>query len=338
MKIEKRIWGSVDGREAWLFEMECGQMRACVSNYGGLLQSLVVKGRDVVLGYDSLEEYRASETFFGAMVGPIADRLYHGSCTIDGVRVQLECNAGPDCMHSGAAGFHARLWDWELLEDGVKLLGSFFGEENPFPGRMDVELRYRIRENALRLEYAATCDREFAASFTNHSYFNLDSGENHCRDHVLTLCADVYAPTRRECEPICTGESASVEGTPFDLRSGCPVGDVIARENFREVRTGGGIDHYFPIRGEGMRLHAVLESPKSGLRMECRSDAPGVLVYSANGLEDEPGKGARRYGRNWGICLETECFPNAVNFPGLRSQAVHPAHSRYESATEFIFA
>lgn len=343
MLINKRPWGEWEGREIWLFEIAAEDgLRACVSNYGGVLQSLIVKDKngndaDVVLGYDTLGEYIRSDTFFGAMIGPIADRMHHGSCEVDGVRVQLELNAGPDSMHSGPKGFHSRAWDWEILEDGVAFTRCFTPDDYGFPGSMDVRLAYRVQGNTLRLEYSAGCDREFAVSFTNHSYFSLNGGKGHCRDQQLRICASAYARTRRDSDPICTGETPCTAGTPFDLANGQKIGEVVARTDFSEVRTGGGIDHYFPVDGEGMRLHARLECAESGIALNCVSDAPGLLVYTANGLEDEKGKGSAVYGRNWGVCLETGRFPNAVNLPALRGTVVQPAGSRYESATEYIF-
>lgn len=343
MKISKRNWGCVNGQAVYLFDLENGDMRASVSNYGGVLQSLLVKnGRgeiiDAVLGYDTLEEYLRSETFFGAMVGPIADRLGEGACELDGRRVQFPLNAGPDCMHSAGCGFHAQMWNWEELADGVAFTRTFADGELMLPGCLQVRLAYRIpAENTLRLEYSAVCDRETALSFTNHSYFTLNGGMGDCRGHELTLHASAYAETCREVEPICTGRRMDVSGTPYDLRSGRAIGDVLLHTEFPELRSGGGIDHYFCVDGEGMRCHAELVSRDDGLQLNCLSDAPGVLVYSANGLEAENGKGGRVYGRNWAVCLETECFPNAVNMPEWRKTVLAAPGERFESATEFVF-
>ena len=344
MKLSKREWGRLNGRTVFLFDIEMGDMRAAVSNYGGILQSLLVKnGRgeaiDTVLGYDTLQEYVESETFFGAMVGPIADRLGQGRCTLDGKEAQFPLNAGPDCMHSASYGFHALVWDWEEMEDGIAFIHNYAEGELPLPGNLQVRLCYRMPcENTLRLEYSAVCSRETALSFTNHSYFTLNGGRGDCGNHVLWVNASHYAETCRDAEPICTGRRLDVSGTPFDLRTGCRVGDVLKCSGFREIQTGGGIDHYFCVDGEGMRCHARLASAEDALEMTCRSDAPGVLVYSANGLEAEKGKNGRLYGRNFALCLETERFPNAVNLPGLRESVILSAGERFESATEFCFS
>lgn len=344
MKITKRIWGMSGGKTVFLFELNSGNIRAVVSNYGGVLQSLYVpdafgKELDIVLGYDTLAEYQASETFFGAVIGPIADRLGEGSCTLGGKTVQLPLNAGPDTMHSGPGGFHGLVWDWEILADGIRFCLDLNESHTGFPGNLKAGFSYRIPDaNTLRIEYGAVCDCETALSFTNHSYFNLDGGENHCCDQLLTIRASRYAETERESDPICTGRALMVENTPFDFRQGRMLGDVLAHADFREIRTGGGVDHFFLVDGEGMREHAVIESKKSGLALSCRSDAPGILVYTGNGLAAEGGKKGKIYDKNWAICLETECFPNGVNLPEWRKQVILSAKMPYKSVTEFVFS
>ena len=343
MNVSKSLWGSVQGGEVFLFELNACGLRARVSNFGGVLQALLVRDawgveRDVVLGYDTLAAYQSNETFFGAMIGPVADRIGAGSFMAGEEKVQLPLNAGPDTMHSGPCGFHAKLWDWKYLPDGVCFSRTFQVGETGFPGVLCANLSYRIpEEGLLRIEYAAVCDRDIPVSFTNHSYFNLDGGENHCRDQILTIHASRYAQTVREMDPICNGKIPMVTDTPFDFRRGKRLGDALACVDFHEIQTGGGVDHYFLVEGAGMREHARIESRTSGITLSCRSDAPGVLVYTGNGLKEEPGKDGKIYGKNWAICLETERFPNGVNLPEWRAQVMLTANTPYKSATEFLF-
>lgn len=330
MRITELAWES-----ARLFEIaEEGGLCVRVSDLGGLLQSAVLPdGWQAVLGYDTPEEYLCAETFFGACIGPIADRMTGGSCVLGGETVILPCNAGPDAMHSGSNGFHRHKWNAELLPDGVRLYRSFTRADTGFPGTLDAQISVRVHGTTLRLEYAAKCDRETAVSFTNHSYFRL--GEGSCREQILRVNASRYAETTCTDAPACTGAARSVEGTPLDLRCGTRIGDALDRTDFPEIASAGGIDHYFLVDGEGMREHARLTA--GARELICRSDAPGVLVYTANGLTTEPGRGGEIYGQNTAVCLETERFPNAVNLPNLRSGVLLRPGEVYESATEFCF-
>ena len=339
---EQEKWGSIGEKTVYLFQLrDAAGMALSVSNYGGIIQSWRIPEaggamREMVLGYDTLTEYRSSATFFGAAIGPIADRLADGCCCVGGVRAQFPRNAGPDCMHSGPDGFHTRIWNARLLENGIALSYQYAVGEMALPGSLRAEIRYLLLpENTLRIEYAAECDRETALSLTNHSYFTLSGGEAACTQDVLTVHADTYAETVFDAAPICTGRRLPVDGTPLDLRSGRVIGEVLAHADFPELRRAGGVDHFFPIDGAGMREHARLRSEREGLELICTSDAPGVLVYTGNGLENERGRQGKTYRRNYAVCLETECFPNAINFPEHCAKVILPAGTRFASCTEF---
>ena len=335
MGVTALPWGKINGKDVYLYEIASeGGLCARVSDFGGVVQSIrLPDGFDAALGYDTLEEYLRSETFFGASVGPIADRLVGGSCVLDGETVRLPRNAGPDTMHSGPNGFHRQLWNAEVLPDGVELRRAFAQSNIGFPGTLDARIRFRVRGNTLRIEYFAQCDRETAVSFTNHTYFRL--GGESCRNAILSVNASRYAETTCTENPACTGRALPVDGTPLDLRGGVRIGGALDRADFPEIASAGGIDHYFLADGAGMREHArvVWENRE----LVCVSDAPGVLIYTANGLDRERGKGGEIYGQNAAICLETERFPNAVNLAERRVDALLQPNGRYESVTEFRF-
>lgn len=340
--VSRTPWGSHGGQDVSLYVLQGGGLRLTVSNYGALLQSLVLEDapgglKDLVLGYDSLREYVDGGYFFGASIGPVADRMAGGTCRLDGRTVQLPRNAGPDSMHSGPGGFHSRLWDAEILEDGVAFSGVFPEEGDGFPGTLTARLAYRLLpDRALRLEYAASCTREMAFSFTNHSYFNLSGARTDCRRHTLCLNADFYAETQGETDPLATGRFLGVAGTPLDFREGAGVGDAVSRSEHPEIRSAGGVDHYFSVRGAGFREMARLTSPADGLGLSCWSDAEGLQVYTGNFIAPgSRGKGGAAYGPYFGVCLETGQLPNAVNFPSHRARVVKEAGEVYRAATEY---
>ena len=334
-------WGEINGKKVSLFEISCVDgITVKVSDYGGILQSFQTPEpyrRDIVLGYDSVEEYVRSDTFFGAAVGPLADRTGGAGLKIGGKEIRLEKNAGNDCMHSGASGFHAQIWETELLPDGVCFSSSF--TDAPLPGTLSVSLVYSVpAPDILRILYEAVCTEETALSFTNHSYFALgEYTENRsCLNDRLTLFASRYAETDCSADPLVTGKLRNVEGTPFDFRRGRKVGDAISQKDFSEIVAAGGVDNYFLTDGLGFRPHARLTSADGKIGLLCMSDAPGILVYSGNGLNKEKGKNGEVYGRHGGIAFETENFPNAVNLPDLRSSVVLRPGECFRTVTEFI--
>ena len=57
---------------------------------------------------------------------------------------------------------------------------------------------------------------------------------------------------------------------------------------------------------------AKLTGP-SGLEMEVQTTAPGLHLYTGNGLDEVEGKEDVVYTMRGGVCLETHYFPNAID-------------------------
>src|SRR6185312_2184021 len=90
-------------------------MSAKIMTLGATLQSLVVPDRsgkkeDVVLGYDTAQEYLSRPDYFGASVGRYANRIAKGKFSLDGKSVTLATNDGPNNRHGGPKGFDKRMW------------------------------------------------------------------------------------------------------------------------------------------------------------------------------------------------------------------------------------
>ena len=61
--------------------------------------------------------------------------------------------------------------------------------------------------------------------------------------------------------------------------------------------------------------------------MEVLTTQPGVQLYSGNYIDTDAapfGKGGARYPRRAGICLETQDYPCAPNYPQFPSAALRP--------------
>src|SRR6185436_8693859 len=90
-------------------------MRARIATYGGIVVSLEVPDRngvfdDVVLGFDTLEEYERHSPYSGALIGRYANRIAKGRFTLDGRDYQLAVNNGKNHLHGGIKGFDKVVW------------------------------------------------------------------------------------------------------------------------------------------------------------------------------------------------------------------------------------
>ena len=329
---------TADGREVRAYVLRDGANSATVLNYGGIVQKLLVQGREnktynVVLGYGSPSEYDANGGYLGAFIGRVGNRIGKGKFTLDGRDYQLNCNDGNNHLHGGHKGFNTKIFDAET-EGGVLVLSgtSADGEEN-YPGNLRMEVRYSFVGGELKIEYTAVSDRKTLINLTNHTYFNLDGeGSGDILGHTLYIDADRVTTADRELIP--HGEFRDVEGTPFDFRKPKKVGKDIGCTGDCDIANGGGYDINYVLNRRGeYRKVAEIAGAESGVAMEVYTDLPGLQFYSGNMLD------TKKYKMRTGFCLETQFLPNAVNCPSYAAlgSPVYDKDQIYHSVTAYKF-
>lgn len=308
-------------------------LEARITNYGGIVVSLQAPDRngamaDVILGFDTLPGYLTSPSpYFGALVGRYGNRIGHARFTLDGVEYKLAANNGQNSLHGGLHGFNKAIWTpRELPDGGLKLTYLSKDGEEGYPGNLKVIVTYRLTDaNELKIDYAATTDKDTVLNLTNHAYFNLKgAGNGDILGHIVTLNADRFTPVDAGLIP--TGELRVVSGTPFDFRKATAVGARI-EQNDEQLKLGKGYDHNWVLSKDGAApsLAARVEEPSSGRVLEAFTDQPGVQFYTGNSLDGSiKGKGGKPYGRFSGLCLETQHFPDSPNKPGFPSTVLKP--------------
>jgi len=314
-------------------------MSAKIMSLGATLQSLIVPDKaghkdDVVLGYDTAQEYLTRPNFFGASVGRYANRIAKGKFSLDGKTFTLATNDGPNSLHGGLKGFDKRVWKIDSVSNGpdAKVVLSYTsadGEEG-FPGEMKVTATYSLNDqNELKLEYRASTSKPTVLNLTNHSYFNLSG--NDARDvmgNMVTLHAERFTPVDATLIP--TGERRAVAGSPFDFRTAHRVGDRIRDAKDQQIRFGRGYDHNFIVDGAAgsLRPAAVVADPVSGRTMEMSVTAPGIQFYTGNFMDGTFfGKNQRAYRQGDAICLEPGVFPDSPNHADFPSARLNPGQS-----------
>ena len=257
---------------------------------------------------------------------------------IDGTKYQLAVNDGTNNLHSDEnQGYHKRLWDAQAGENYVTFSLEDKDGSMGFPGNKKVQVTYTLTdENELKLDYNVTSDKKTLINMTNHSYFNL-AGHNadNIEAHRLSINASHYTPVFERLIP--TGELAEVEGTPFDFRVMKAVGDDIEADDI-QLKYGQGYDHNFVLDGyDGtLRKAASVEEPTSGRKMDVYTDQPGIQFYAGNCIAPENGKEGAVYGKRSGLCLETQCFPDAVNQPQF-PDVIYGPERPYRTTTIYKF-
>jgi len=349
-QLKKTPFGSTaDGTAIDLYTLANKHgMSAAVMNYGGIVVALKVPGRDgriddVVLGFDNLNGYLGTNPYFGAIVGRYGNRIARGRFTLDGVEYTLARNNGENALHGGLRGFDKVVWQArDVSTPGTPRVELRYlskdGEEG-YPGNLSATVTYSVTDaNELRIDYLATTDKDTVVNLTNHSYFNLaGQGNGDILKHELQIDADSFTPVDAGLIP--TGEPRKVEGTPFDFRQPTAIGARIHENNEQLIR-GRGYDHNFVLRGGGGTLApaAKVYEPTTGRVMEVLTTQPGVQFYSGNFLDGTiRGKGGKVYQQRYGLCLETQHFPDSPNHPSFPTVVLKPGE-RYQTTTIYRFS
>jgi aldose 1-epimerase len=304
-----------------------------ICNYGGLVTSLKVPDRngqfgDVVLGYDDLASYIKDSPYFGAMIGRYGNRIAKGKFTLDGKQYTLAVNNGVNALHGGLKGFDKVVWEPRILAspEGPSLelrYESKDGEEG-YPGNLSVMAVYTLTEdNALKLEYTATTDKDTVVNLTQHSYFNL-AGKGDILNHQVMIPADKFTPVDSTLIP--TGELRPVDGTPFDFRTATAIGARIGQDD-QQLKFGNGYDHNWVLNkpmGQ-LGLMARVYEPTSGRVLEVSSTEPGLQFYTGNFLDGTlKGKGGWVYQFRNAFAMEPQHFPDSPNQPNFPSVVLKP--------------
>ncbi|MCD8030953.1 MAG: galactose mutarotase [Bacteroides sp.] len=323
-------------------------MEVAVTNYGCALLSVMLPDKEgkyanVILGHDSIDRViNSPEPFLNTTIGRYGNRIANGRFILFGETHELTINNGPNSLHGGPTGFHARVWD-ALQVDESTIHFTYFsadGEEG-FPGNLEVEMTYRVEEeeNALVIEYRATTDKATVVNLTNHAFFNLAgiaTPTPTIEDHIVTIESSFYTPVDKTSIP--TGEIAPVAGTPMDFRTPHAIGERINAE-FEQLIIGAGYDHCYVVdkteSGE-LSLAATCKDLKSGRTMEVYTTEAGVQLYTGNWLNGFTGAHGATYPARSGICFEAQCFPDTPNKSYFPSATLLPG-DEYQQVTIYKF-
>lgn len=350
-RMHKESFGKTpDGGAADLYVLRNKNgMEVAITDYGATVVRVKVPDRhgkfeDVVLGYDNLDGYVHDKAYFGATVGRYANRIAHGKFTLDGHVYTLPKNNGDNTLHGGTSGFNKRLWKAKDVStpSAAAVQMNYLSKDGDqgFPGNLSVNVRFTLADdNSLKIEYAATSDKDTVVNLTNHSYFNLaGQGQGDILAQEVTLHATRFTPVNANLIP--TGEIASVKGTPLDFTQQTAIGARI-NADYEQLKLGHGYDHNFVLDGNPMRkavLAARAYDPGSGRVLEVWTTQPGIQLYSGNFLDGTvAGKGGVKYERRSAFCLEAQHFPDSPNQPKFPSTELK-AGRWFRSMTTYKFS
>ena len=273
--------------------LQDGDMRVALLDHGAITQGWWLADRPLILGYDDPAAYLTDPYFMGAIVGPLANRVGGAAFTLGGRTHLLQANEGPNQLHGGPQGFWSRPWDIQVVTATMARFVLHAGDgEGGYPGPVDVTLTVRLTAPRMTYEFCAHPGQPTPISLAQHNYYTL--GQPGIRANRLHLPAS--RTLALDPQQIPTGDRIAVTDAT-DFREAAPLTATL--------------DDYY-IFDPMTELRVTLTAP-DGLRLQLRSDQPGLQVYTGQGL-------GAPFAPFDAVCLEPSGYPDAVNqdsFPSV---------------------
>ena len=288
----------INGKATDLFFLtNSNGMEVAVTNYGGALVAIMVPDKNgnyanVIQGHDNIEDcINSPEPFLSTLVGRYGNRICHGKFTLNQKEYHLAINNGPNHLHGGPTGFHARVWEAEQINDHALVLRyvSPYYEEG-FPGELSMTVMYTLTEdNEIVIDYKGTTNKKTIVNMTSHGFFSLTGIAN---------------PTPSQEDVICQ-----------------------INADHEQIKNGAGYDHCYVLNkkepGE-LSFAAKIVEPVSGRSMEVYTTEPGVQFYSDNWADGYKGQHGATFGKRSGLCFEAQHFPDSPNRAHFPSVVLKP--------------
>lgn len=300
-----------------------------VLNYGATVDKIYCKDKDgnmenVLLSYNKKEDYiNFPGPYLNAIVGPIAGRIKDGKCN----GREFTVNNGTNHLHGGIHGVSFDYWNIEQVSD-TQLICTLTKNHDAdgYRGTFNYKVNYSLNGDALVLEYDHNCDELNPFGSTSHMYFNLSGDLKHgIANHVLTSNITKMEMLDDSGAPCCVADIE--KGSCYDFTTGKVLGEAIASNDPQFIITEGGIDHPFLVNGP-----ITLEDPVSKRVMEINTDAPCVVVYTSNFIDDTTIFQNETVGyKHIAVAIELQDYANAINL-GLREES-----KEYKQKTSYRF-
>jgi aldose 1-epimerase len=348
MNISSAHWGDLpDGTPVELHTISHDNgLRVSVTNLGAAIVSWFAPDRDgrladILLGHDTPAAYTEGPAHMGATVGRWANRIAGARFSLDGVEYRLEANQPPNSLHGGSTGFSYALWQARHTDESLVFRLESPAGDNGFPGALTVQVTYTFSvAGELSIAYDAFTDAPTPLNLTNHAYFNLSGAPSSIGDHEIEIAADQFFAIDENTIPTTL---QNVADTPFDFRKPAAIGPRISAEDNEQIRlANGGIDHCFVLRSIGavtelpeLQRAASVYHPASGRELTVSTTERGLVFYTSNHLEGEPGKQGVIYKKHGALCLEAGGFPNQINMESAEDVVLRP-NERYRQVTQYI--
>lgn len=309
-----------------------------LANLGATIVDIVVNGCSVVASLDNETEYKdQSNPFFGATVGPYANRIANGTFEINGKRIQLTVSKEDgNVVHSGINSYHSKKFLGPIVKNPEAHIWTadfkYVDEETEFPARLSTLVRYKVdsEKKTLTVEYESKVAGQGStgANITNHTYFNLNKfNEATIKGSKVQLIDNTGLEVNNKLLP--TGnlkkytQVATFNDSPTEITEKEPVLDFCFVS---------GLPAKLDTRSSPLTPVFKLSNEEAKLEVEVATTEPTFQVYTGDYVDVKD-----KYENRAGICCEPGRYIDAVNNPEWKSSVVLPAGETYGHKLSYTF-
>ena len=333
MKISKTVISKIGNHEIQKIKfLNNNNYSVEFYNFGGCFHSIKIPYKDnvsftedVLLGYRNIGCYQSDNIYLNAIIGRVSGRIANSQFVLNNKAYKLFSNDGSHHIHGGKKGFNKKIWTINQLykeNDSLTcvMTSSSKNMEEGYPGKLNCSTTYSLNnKNELIINFVVECEQDTIVSLTNHNYWNFhghNSKYQQISDHSVKLKAQLYCESDKDLIP--TGKLVNVQKAKFDFQRYKMIDKNVLDNN--------GIDACYCIDdfdGKIKKVASVYSNlTKMGLYLY--SNQPGLQFYTGNMMNHcYLGKYKRQYGQNYGLCLEPQLFPDAINHKNFISPVLH---------------
>ena len=339
-QYQESVFGEWQNQEVRAYRLENDKgYQLSVMTYGATILEYVTPDKEdqfanIILGFDRFEDYVGNSPKYGASIGPVAGRIAGASFELNGQTYRLEANNGANCNHSGPTGWDSALFSVEsVMDQEITLYTERADGTGGFPGNLKIWVTYGLTEDGeLEIAYRVETDQDTLVNPTNHSYFNLSGNFSQPIDqHVLQLHTKGVYPIAPDGVP--AKEVDADRGFVKGLQKGLALKEIFADQD-EQIQVVSGLDHPFVLDKE-QKEAGYLSDPASGRYLTFRTDAPCVVTYSANFVDESVIINGQPMIQHNGIAMEAQALPDAIH-SDLKDQVILKAGSLFTSTTVYF--
>jgi len=289
--------------------------------YGGYIHNILIpyknnpnKFEDVILGYNNFKDCLEAPGYFNSIIGRVGNRIANSEFELNNQKYKLSNNVGPNHLHGGTEGFNKKIWNIKSLNQNENELScelEYFSKdlEEGYPGNVTCITTYTLNnKNEFIIKFSATSDADTLINITNHNYWNFHGhGKFYQKitDHSVKIFSDKACENDEVSIP--TGNLIDVKDSKYDF--------LIHKIITDDLLNSGGIDNNYDVSSDfSTKKVAEVFSKLTRMGVIYFTNQPGVQFYTGNMMANEyDGKENRKYGLHYGLCLEPQFFPNAIN-------------------------